>query len=31
VLDVVLRVAGLPLLGRDAIRSAIKGPPKNRK
>ena len=31
VLDVVLTAAGLPLLGRDAIRSAIKGLPKNRK
>lgn len=31
VLDVVLAAAGLPVLGRDAIQTAIMGPPKNRK
>lgn len=31
VLDVIHDAAGLPRLGFDAIRTAIKGPPKNRK
>jgi hypothetical protein len=31
VLDAIIDAAGLPRLGTDAIRSAIKGPPKNRK